>query len=309
MIVTASDEGIWTTDDRMITTFANERVATLLGYTVEEMVGRPADDFVHASARDLDPAGVRAATARDPRAPGGPAAEERRHRSSGRASRRALSWTVDGRFLGSLVMGTDITELRLSEERFRTIFRACPAAIGIGSGGTILDANDRYCEFYGYDRSELIGRTVQELKLWVDPADRVRMLEGVKAKGALHNFATRFRRKDGTIRDALMAVETVELTETGGSAGDGEPTILIMVEDVTERNASAARLREGEERYRVLFDASPMPMWAYDPESLHDRHGEPGGRRAVRLLDGRARGAHASGHPSLPRGRGGNPRA
>jgi two-component system cell cycle sensor histidine kinase/response regulator CckA len=32
--------------------------------------------------------------------------------------------------------------------------------------------------------------------------------------------------------------------------------------------AAQAALRASEERYRVLFDESPMPMWAYDPESL-----------------------------------------
>ncbi|MDB6152966.1 MAG: sensor hybrid histidine kinase [Chthoniobacteraceae bacterium] len=35
-----------------------------------------------------------------------------------------------------------------------------------------------------------------------------------------------------------------------------------------ERWAAAVALRQSEERYRVLFDKSPWPMWVYDPETL-----------------------------------------
>ena len=35
-----------------------------------------------------------------------------------------------------------------------------------------------------------------------------------------------------------------------------------------ERQAAALALRQSEERYRVLFDKSPWPMWVYDPETL-----------------------------------------
>ncbi|MEO7934157.1 MAG: PAS domain S-box protein [Chthoniobacterales bacterium] len=36
-----------------------------------------------------------------------------------------------------------------------------------------------------------------------------------------------------------------------------------------ERQAATIALRESEERHRVLFDRSPLPMWVYDPKTLN----------------------------------------
>ena len=157
-------------------------------------------------------------------------------------------------------------ERRSSVERFRTIFRASPAAIAIGRGGAILDANDRYCEFFGYGREELLGKTVQELGLWVDPSDRARMMEEIRAQGSVRDFSTTFRRKDGTIRDALMAVEPLKAWHDGESSVDGtEPTLLIMVVDVTERKRVETELRESRAFLEQAQAIGHIGSWVSDP--------------------------------------------
>src|SRR5262249_42169677 len=45
-IVETAQEGVWTVDAEMRTTYVNQRMADLLGCTAEEMVGRPFLDFV-----------------------------------------------------------------------------------------------------------------------------------------------------------------------------------------------------------------------------------------------------------------------
>ncbi|RXA21870.1 PAS domain S-box protein [Methanosarcina sp. MSH10X1] len=44
-IVETASEGIWTADHEARTTYANEKMAAMLGYTQEEMIGRPVCDF------------------------------------------------------------------------------------------------------------------------------------------------------------------------------------------------------------------------------------------------------------------------
>jgi two-component system, cell cycle sensor histidine kinase and response regulator CckA len=136
-------------------------------------------------------------------------------------------------------------EHRRSEERFRTIFRASPAAIGIGHGGVVLDANDRYCEFFGYRRDELIGRSVKKLGLWVDLADRERMMTIVREQRSVRDFETSFRRKNGETRVALLSVEAIELMDEDDLVGE-EPVILVMVQDVTERRRLEEQLRHSQ---------------------------------------------------------------
>src|SRR5258708_7666790 len=51
-IVTTAAEGIWTLDAEARTTFVNDRLASMLGYRAEEMLGRKLYDFMDREARD-----------------------------------------------------------------------------------------------------------------------------------------------------------------------------------------------------------------------------------------------------------------
>ena len=43
---------------------------------------------------------------------------------------------------------------------------------------------------------------------------------------------------------------------------------VIYVRDVSGRRAAEIQLRESEERYRILFDSTPHPMWVCDVHTL-----------------------------------------
>jgi diguanylate cyclase (GGDEF)-like protein/PAS domain S-box-containing protein len=110
MIETAF-EGIWLIDATNITTFVNPRMAAMLGYAPEEMMGRPLFDFLDAEARA-------AFTAHHPDRLKGVSQqrEVRFTRKDGNDcwALLSISPTLDdeGRYLGSLAMATDITERR-----------------------------------------------------------------------------------------------------------------------------------------------------------------------------------------------------
>ncbi len=50
--------------------------------------------------------------------------------------------------------------------------------------------------------------------------------------------------------------------------GNGAVHVLGVATDITERKETEQALRETEERYRLLFESNPLPMWVYDRETL-----------------------------------------
>jgi PAS domain S-box-containing protein len=145
---------------------------------------------------------------------------------------------ADGRPRHLVALIEDITDqkraeeaLRLSEARFSRLFRNSPAALALGTlgDGRLIDANDRWLELFGYERHEVIGRNASELQLWADPRERAGVLERLVRDGVVRDHETRFRKKSGEIREALLTFIRTELP------GEPEPVNLAMILDDTDR--------------------------------------------------------------------------
>lgn len=150
-----------------------------------------------------------------------------------------------GKPVGVQAIGRDITErqqaeteLRLSEERFRKAFGTSPAAITISTlaEGLYIDVNESYLRITGRRREEVIGRTAIELKFWLDPADRARMLEMLDKQGAIRDMEINFGTKSGQIRSGLLSAEVIE--------DAGQQCLLAVTEDITDRKRAEETLRQ-----------------------------------------------------------------
>ena len=147
----------------------------------------------------------------------------------------------------ALVAITDITErarfqtaLLQSEERFEKAFQASPVAITISilADGRYLDVNARFEEITGRPRAEIIGKTAFDIGFWAEPAARQTMASALDRAGYLRNWPFEFRRRSGELRQAIGAFERIEVA--------GEPCVLAITEDVTERRSLEGRLRQAE---------------------------------------------------------------
>jgi PAS domain S-box-containing protein len=117
-IVETANEGIWAMDRQFITTYVNERMAGILGYTVDEMIGNTIQTFI--PAEEL----VEQQLKLEQRMNGQIGSYERRFRAKDGTSRTChVSATPvkgeDGSFQGSFAMLTDITDRVLAEEEIR----------------------------------------------------------------------------------------------------------------------------------------------------------------------------------------------
>jgi PAS domain S-box-containing protein len=140
--------------------------------------------------------------------------------------------------------------LRESEDKFSKAFRSSPNAIAITTlkNGEYVEVNDSYCRATGYSAQELIGRTAQDVNIWAGAEDRARMFNILEEKGGVYNEEIDFRTKSGKIHTWLFSAETIEIA--------GEPCLIGVSVDITERKKTERALADELTRRRILIDQS-----------------------------------------------------
>jgi two-component system cell cycle sensor histidine kinase/response regulator CckA len=246
-IVETATEGIWGVDAEHRTTFVNERLASMLGYTVAEMIGRPVFDFTDEEGR------VIAEASRARRRLG------IREQLDFKLRRRDGStfWVLmstgpafddEGQYVGALAMVTDVTRRRQAEEAlrrsevwFRSLIEGAQDLIAVVlPDGTFRYASPSFERILGHRPSDLVGRLAFD---FVHPDDResvVRVFrEGVHEPEAVRALQYRCQHKDGTWR----------LIDGIGRNLSDDPVVggvVINGRDATERVLLEAQFRQAQ---------------------------------------------------------------
>jgi PAS domain S-box-containing protein len=103
--------------------------------------------------------------------------------------------------------------LRSSEERFYKAFHASPAAKSIVSAvdRRFIDVNDHFLEMLAYTRDEVIGRSADDIGMWVDIADRDQLRQELEKSGIARNMETTLRAKDGSLHQVLGSAVVIHV--------------------------------------------------------------------------------------------------
>jgi len=117
---------------------------------------------------------------------------------------------------------------RSSEEKFEKVFRSSPVPFSITTvkEGKFIDVNAAFERRYGFSRAEVLGRTVHELRIWEDPADREFMIAQLNKGGPVRNIMTRLRMKSGEIRVTAYSADRIQF--------EGQSCILAVSEDLLQ---------------------------------------------------------------------------
>ncbi|UJX41980.1 PAS domain S-box protein [Desulfovibrio sp. JY] len=154
------------------------------------------------------------------------------------------------------IYARDVTEeleaeelLRESRERLDKIFHLTPAVIAITTweDGRYLDVNKTFTDMTGYTREDVIGRSNDSLGIWLDPDDQQRVVQAIDDEGVVRNMELRVRLKDG--RNATGLLSCIPLDAYG------EPCLLAVMMDISERKAMERELRLAKEAAEAASQA------------------------------------------------------
>ncbi|NQT24974.1 PAS domain S-box protein [candidate division KSB1 bacterium] len=253
-------EGIAFTDKGKVID-VNQQMATVLGYTRDEMIGMEVMKFVAPSSHKIVIDNIKTAIEED--------YEHEAIRKDGsifHVEARGRSIMLDGRSIRVTAI-RDVTErkeaekaIRESEKKLRDIINSSPDAITVTDGeGIITQCNEATCALHGYGSvDELIGMNVLQL---ISKRDHQRAIENTNqtfTMGSIRNVEYDLVRKDGSEFPG-------ELSASIRKDDAGNPVAFIgITKDITERKMMELALQEEKQFLNGIIEGLPGDFFIID---------------------------------------------
>jgi PAS domain S-box-containing protein len=231
----------------------NHTELDMLGYTRDEMVGKPIFDFILPEQRKE--------------------AEERFHlKLTGEHIPKRddriyvkkdgskifvsiddrLEYGPDGKVLGVRTTMVDISQqkraedaLRESEEKYRNVVERSNDGIVIIQDGVIKYANPSLAEMTGYDADEAIDTPFTN---YIDPDEAEEAVDLYRRRMAGERVPARYERglrhKDGSRIDTEIDAAVITYQD--------KPATLVIIRDITERKGAEETLKKSSEQIKLL---------------------------------------------------------
>ncbi len=161
---------------------------------------------------------------------------------------------------------SDITERKKTEEiierseaQLREVFENTPAGlISFDDKGIITECNAQFVSIIGSSREKLIGLDMTKL-----PDEHIKKailgaLNGQKThyEGLYHSFTAQ--------KSTEVSVEFAPIANAKGEITGG----VGIIEDISERVTSEKALRKSEERFRMVYENSPIGILNFDHDGI-----------------------------------------
>ena len=144
-------------------------------------------------------------------------------------------------------------KIKESEEKYYNLFNNSEVGMfrTLLDGSEILDFNQKYLSILKYTFEEVNGKPSKNL--WANKAERDKMVEILKVEGRINDFECDIIDKNGEIKRCLTSLKLYK------EEGILEGSII----DITERKHAEEKLKESEEKYRLMVENSGLGVGVY----------------------------------------------
>ncbi|MEI6434664.1 MAG: PAS domain S-box protein, partial [Bacteroidota bacterium] len=151
----------------------------------------------------------------------------------------------------------DISQVRLSEEKFSKVFYLNPSACGLSDldNRTYVEVNEAFYTLLGFDKNEVIGKTAADLGILTP--ESIKIIEAKLDKnGKANNIETQLRAKNGDIKHVMLSADNIYIQD--------KKYRFTVVHDITERKHAEQALKEISTRLSLATHAGGVGVWDLD---------------------------------------------
>ncbi|KKL44419.1 hypothetical protein LCGC14_2365870, partial [marine sediment metagenome] len=250
-LIEDSLEGVWVIDENANTTLVNPSMSKILGYSVEEMIGKNLFEFVPQKDIELTKKNL------EKRRSGIKEEFEKEFiRKDGKMVYTRLisspNFDNDGNYIGSFAFVSDITEkkeaelkLKESEEKFRTMAEQSVVGFVIIQDNRVIYVNNTVAKIFGYLLEEVNNISLVDVFNFIHPEDRSILVSRFKKReeifsgensGEINSKPFRAITKLGEIRWINVYTRMFKFQEKN--------TTFVTIVDVTKERMAEEELQK-----------------------------------------------------------------
>jgi PAS domain S-box-containing protein len=163
--------------------------------------------------------------------------------------------------------------LRKSEEKFSKAFKFSLNAMALNrfKGSAFLDINENFTKLLHYSREDVLEKSPEDLSLWAKKEDYLEYQRLLRETGEAIDHETLLCTKDAQMIPVLISGSLIDI--------EGELCVLSVARDISELTEALEALKENEQRYRLMFEGSPVALLnldLFDIKRQLDELGEQG---------------------------------